>query len=86
MKFEKVSYNDSGIIPTRADDRSAGHDFYASEGFTINPGEIVKVHTFIKAEMPSNVVLLLFVRSSVGIKRNIMLANGTGVIDAKNNY
>ena len=27
-------------------------------------------------------VLLLFVRSSIGIKRNLSLANGTGVIDS----
>lgn len=31
-KFEKVSYDDSGIIPTRNDKGSAGYDFYDNEG------------------------------------------------------
>ena len=32
--------------------------------------------------MGSDDVLLMFVRSSVGIKRHLMLSNGTGVIDS----
>ena len=27
-KFEKVSYNDTGVIPTRNDIGSAGYDFF----------------------------------------------------------
>ena len=50
-KFYKVSYNDSGIIPTRADGGSAGHDFYAPADIVIKPHETVVVKTYIKAEM-----------------------------------
>ena len=32
--------------------------------------------------MPQGEVLLLFIRSSLGIKRGLSLANGVGVIDA----
>ena len=32
--------------------------------------------------MPRGIVLLLFVRSSIGIKRGLVLTNGTGVIDS----
>lgn len=37
--------------------------------------------TGIKAYMPAGVVLLLYPRSSMGINRRVILANGTGVID-----
>ena len=36
----------------------------------------------IKAQMEEDEVLLLFVRSSIGIKKGIVLSNGTGVIDS----
>lgn len=81
-KFEKVSYDNSGILPTRADNGSAGYDLYTPERLVIEPGEIVKFKTNIKANMLSDEVLMLYVRSSIGIKRNLMLANGTGVIDS----
>ena len=81
-KFEKVSFNNSGILPTRADNGSAGYDFYSTEKFEIKPNEMVKIHTYIKASMEIDEVLMMYVRSSIGIKRNLMLCNGTGVIDS----
>lgn len=81
-KFEKVSYSDKGILPTRNDKGSAGYDFYTPEGFTIKPGEIIKFKTDIKACMEETEVLMMYVRSSIGIKKNLMLCNGTGVIDS----
>lgn len=80
--FEKVTYDDTGIIPTRADVGSAGYDFYTPEDITIKPHEQVIVKTNIKAKMDNRDVLLLFIRSSVGIKRNLMLSNCVGVIDS----
>ena len=81
-KFEKVSYDDSGIIPTRSDIGSAGHDFYTPERLVIEPNQMVKFKTNIKAQMEQDEVLMLYVRSSIGIKKNLMLPNGTGVIDS----
>lgn len=81
-KFEKVSYNDSGIIPTRNDKGSAGYDFYTPQTLVIEPGNMVKFETNIKASMEQDEVLMLYVRSSIGIKKNLMLPNGTGVIDS----
>ena len=80
--FEKVKYSDSGIIPTRADDGSAGYDFYVPNNemgnpdqIAIVPGQMVKIKTNIKCKLLKDEVLLLFVRSSVGIKKNLTLAN-----------
>lgn len=81
-RFEQVSYADDGIIPTRADDGSAGYDFYTPEDIVVFKNEVVKVKTNIKCSLPNRDVLMLYVRSSVGIKKNLMLANGTGIIDS----
>lgn len=74
VAFEKVSYNDKGTIPTRGDYGSAGHDFYLVDDLKINPGETALVPTYIKARMNNDVVLLLYVRSSIGIKKHLMLS------------
>lgn len=81
-KFEKVSYDNTGVLPTRNDKGSAGYDFYSPYEFTIQPKECHIFKTNIKAQMENDEVLLLYVRSSIGIKRHLMLCNGTGVIDA----
>lgn len=70
-----------GIMPCRATSRSAGYDFYSPDEHTILPGQVTVVWTDIKAKMPDDEVLMVYVRSSVG-KRLVVLANGTGVIDA----
>ena len=81
-KFEKVSYDNSGTLPTRNDKGSAGYDFYTPVQLVIEPEQMVKFKTHIKAQMEQDEVLMLYVRSSIGIKKNLMLANTTGVIDS----
>lgn len=77
-KHKKVELN----APQRADAKSAGYDFFTPTDINIHPGRQVVVWTDVKAYMQENEVLQLFVRSSVGIKRGVVLANGTGIIDA----
>ena len=48
----------------------------------IKPGETVKVHSGVQAAVPEGYVMKMYVRSSTGIKKNLVLANGTGIIDA----
>lgn len=48
----------------------------------IQPGETVKVHSGVQAAVPEGYVMKMYVRSSTGIKKNLVLANGTGIIDA----
>lgn len=80
--FERVSYIPNGILPVRKTRKSAGYDFAVSEGGVILPHTTKIFDTGIKVHMEDNEVLLIFVRSSTGIKRGITLANGTAVIDA----
>ena len=69
-------------LPTRADVGSAGYDFYTPIDFTLKPGETKIIATDVKVNMNKNEVLLLFIRSSIGIKRNVILSNCVGVIDS----
>ena len=80
--FARVSYIPNGILPARKTKQSAGYDFAVVEGGTIPPHSTKIFNTGIKAYMEDDEVLLIFVRSSTGIKRGITLANGTAVIDA----
>lgn len=69
-------------LPVRADAQSAGYDFYSKERYVLAPNQTKIFWTDVKAYMQPNEVLMLFVRSSIGIKKGISLANGTGIIDA----
>ncbi|NLD26099.1 MAG: dUTP diphosphatase [Acholeplasmataceae bacterium] len=88
--FEKVSKEEYGkygiffddiIIPKRATANSAGYDFYLPCEMRIEPGQVLRIATGIKAYMESDEVLLLFVRSSVGFS-GLRLKNQVGVIDS----
>ena len=69
-------------LPTRSDAWSAGYDFYTPVDIIILPGERCLVWTDVKAYMQDSEVLMLYVRSSIGVKKGVVLSNGTGIIDA----
>lgn len=49
----------------------------------LNPRSVSAIiPTNVKAFMPDDEVLMLYIRSSIGIKQHVTLANGTGIIDA----
>ncbi|MFP4187394.1 MAG: dUTP diphosphatase [Acholeplasmataceae bacterium] len=83
-KFAVVSaYRKTAVsLPRRSTSMSAGYDLASAEDVRIGPKEIVLVPTGLKALMPSNEALFVFARSSMGIKRKLMLANSVGIIDA----
>jgi dUTP pyrophosphatase len=69
-------------LPTCATHYSAAYDFYSPCDWFIKPKTIDMVWTDVKAYMQNYEVLMMFVRSSIGIKKGLTLANGTGIIDA----
>ena len=76
-------YEDKNIIlPTRKTAKSAGYDLRAAEDIFVEEGKISIVPTGLKAFMLSDEVLLIYIRSSLAVKHNLMLANNVGVIDA----
>ncbi len=83
-KFEIArGYEDKNVIlPKRGSKYSAGYDFFSLEEYTLHPKEVHLFPTGVKAKMNEDEVLLLVVRSSIGIKKGLSLANQVGVIDS----
>lgn len=84
VDYEKRVHKDRGIrLPQRSSEKSAGYDFFIPTDLEIKPRTYSNlIFTDIKVRMEDDEVLLLFVRSSVGIKKRVTLANNTGIIDA----
>ena len=84
-RFEKVSaevFDGDVNIPKRATERSAGYDIESAEDVTIYPHEQAVIKTGLKARMLPDEVLMIFIRSSMAIKKGLSLVNGTGIIDS----
>ena len=82
-KFAKSGAKTGGIpLPHRSTKASAGYDFYSPIEVEIPAGERALIWTDIKAKMPYYQVLKIYVRSSLGIKKGLILQNVTGIIDA----
>lgn len=82
VKDEMRKTKGAVMLPKRSTSESAGYDFYLPYDIVISPhGCTGIIPTDIKAYMQEGEVLMLYVRSSVGIKKGLVLANGTGVID-----
>ena len=82
--FEIVSvYENAGLyLPQRKTGASTGYDFAAAEEVVIAPGACALVPTGVKAYMQRDEVLLIYIRSSTALKKQLMLMNSVGVIDA----
>ena len=76
--FEEKNIN----LPQRKTSESAGYDIECGESVTIQPGEVRLVATGVKAFMNYDEYLAIHIRSSIAIKRHLMLANRTGIIDS----
>jgi dUTP pyrophosphatase len=96
-KFEKVSFkqfqadfrceNSAKVyeelkLPRRATKGSAGYDFYAPEGFSLAPGETIKIPTGIRCKIEDGWVLKIYPRSGLGFKFRLQLDNTVGIIDS----
>jgi dUTP pyrophosphatase len=79
-----TGYEDKAVLPRRADGGSCGYDFYIikNDDTTIYPQETIKFMTGIKAYMPKDEVFIMNIRSSMGIKKNLILSNCQGWIDS----
>lgn len=73
---------DCAHAPTRAHDGDAGLDLRVQRHLTVACGRTVMTDTGVHVAVPEGHVGLVFIRSSVGAKRKVHLANGTGVIDS----
>lgn len=82
FKIAKGYENHSVRLPKRATMKSAGYDFEICESVTLNPGEIKRAKTGVKAYMNDDEVLKLYPRSSLPAKYGVTIPNNVGIIDA----
>jgi len=81
-RFEVLPEHLGVSLPRRATPASAGYDLAAAETVLVPPGSVALVPTGLRAWMPADEFLAIHLRSSVAVGRGLMLANGTGIIDA----
>ena len=78
----KAYYTENDVVlPKRATAHSAGYDFVAPYSFAIEPGKTKLIFTDVKAHMQDNEVLKIYIRSSLAVKKGIVLVNSVGIID-----
>jgi dUTP pyrophosphatase len=69
------------FLPKRNTSHSAGYDLEAAETVIISPGEIIPCPTGLKAYMQDSEVLQIYPRSSLAVKKHLILINSVGIID-----
>lgn len=81
--FEIITkYNNSDIkLPERKTEHSAGYDLESAENVIVKPNELALVPTGLKAYMQQGEYLGLHIRSSIAIKKRLVLINSQGIID-----
>ena len=82
--FEKIAkYADVDFqMPERKTQKSAGYDFCLPEDVVLEPGKLQLVPTGVKAYMQDDEYLGMHIRSSMAVKKRIMLVNNVGIIYA----
>ena len=80
--FLKVNEELDTKLPERQTKASAGYDFYVIEDVEIPAYGTVMLPTNVKAYMQDDEVLMLYARSSLAIKRGLILQKTTGIIDS----
>lgn len=79
---KKHSFPKEITLPKRADKGSSGYDFYIPTEVMILPHQSEIIWTDVKAYMQDDEELLLFIRSSLAIKKGLTLTNSVGKIDS----
>ena len=72
------------MMPTHQTTGSAGADLVCAKTITIQPGEtqLVSTGAYVPSGLPNGIALLLFPRSSIALKKRLLLANSVGLIDS----
>lgn len=85
LKIKRLERNgEKPPMPFYATAGAAGLDlfYFGEKDVTLIPGEIEKLNTGICVEIPQGYVGVLCIRSSLGSKYGITLANSIGIIDS----
>ena len=81
----KIVCDDEKYLPTYANETDACMDLKVvvpNKTFILAPKHNKVFRTGVKVQIPDGYVMLVFVRSSTGVKLKCDLMNGTGIIDS----
>lgn len=82
-RFEIVEgWHDTATIPVRKTKLSAGYDICSAENITIGPRSTAAIPTGIRCHMADDEYLGVYLRSSIALRQNLIMANAVGIIDA----
>ena len=76
------SLDEGAAHPRQAYKHDAGIDLALKHDLTVPVGSHRVGDTGVHVAVPRDHVGMVFVRSSTGIKKNLVLSNGTGIIDS----
>ena len=79
VEFKRLTPD--GRAPERAHDNDAGHDLFAAEPVSIEPGQRASVGTGIAVSIPEGHAGLVLPRSGLAARHGITLPNAPGLID-----
>jgi dUTP pyrophosphatase len=74
--------NGNYILPLRSTRKSAGYDLFSPINILIGSNEKILIWTNVKAYMQDDEVFQIYIRSSIAIKKGLVMANQVGIIDA----
>ncbi len=78
----KITKLYSGVeTPKYHSEEATGFDIASAEDIIIKPGETPLIKTGLIIEAPEGHFILLAARSSLPVKKGLMLANGVGILD-----
>ena len=82
VSFQKS--NEYAKVPTKGSPFSAGYDLYAAipEAIEILPGQVAKITTGLKIELPEKTFGAIFARSGLATKQGLAPANMVGICDS----
>jgi len=75
-------HQEPAIMPIRKTEYSAGYDIPIPQNIKLKPKEQKMIWTDLKIHMPSNEFVMIHIRSSLAIKKQLSLVNNVGIIDA----
>ena len=81
-KYKDLFTASDVILPKRQTVKSSGYDFYLPYDVEIKKGEQVLIKTGVKVKLEDDEFLAIFIRSSMGVKKGLNLANQVGIIDS----
>lgn len=77
-----VSAIQPDFLPKQAHPTDAGYDVFSRVMTVIAPHSIENIPIWVKVAMPEGMVCLVFPRSSLPLKKRLMLSNSVWVVDA----